>query len=87
MANAITIRAVPGKFVLAPAARNEFAVHPEVHGKSRGDYGWEGWVAGAYSASLNQPPIVPTRPLRKNSTHSMKIAPWVTVTQAPNCAR
>ena len=41
----------------------------------------------AYSASRKKAPISPMIPRRNASTHSMKIAPWITVTHAPACAR
>jgi hypothetical protein len=41
----------------------------------------------AYSARRSLPPISPITPRRKASTQMTKMAPWVTVTHWPNCAR
>ncbi len=40
-----------------------------------------------YSRTRNRLPISPTMPRRKASTQATKIAPWITVTQAPISAR
>ena len=40
-----------------------------------------------YSVSFRQFAISPITPRRNASTQAMKIAPWITVTQAPACAK
>lgn len=40
-----------------------------------------------YSEILSAAASSPMMPRRNASTQIMKITPWVTVTQAPNCAR
>lgn len=44
-------------------------------------------TATRQSLTRSQLPISPTMPRRKASTQSTKMAPWITVTQAPNSAR
>ena len=53
--------------------------------EAAGDHPTE--AAAPYSFNFRKFPISPTIPRRNASTHTTKIAPCVTVTQAPNWAR